>query len=324
MVFVLPLIPVAMALFGGGIGILADLDARANEEQAQEIAEDAQYRYEYACGVINQVREETQNLAAQYGELKITVGQSTIGRFEDLKQHIDLISSCRDRTFLESLEGAKPQQFKEYQSIRLEAIAITNGRLADTIVGVAAENLVERGVYALVGLGTASTGTAISGLSGIAAHNATLAWLGGGSLAAGGGGMALGGLVLGGITLVPTLLLSGFRLAKGEKALSDALEYQSKVDSTINEIVVEEEFHLKLQQQICQFWHLVNELDDNAIDILDRLELRPFERDRDTAKFKRLALLIKALTEIINAPVLDNHGKLNPVNKILISKYSSF
>lgn len=41
-------------------------------------------------------------------------------------------------------------------------------------------------------LGTASTGTAIFALSGAAATNATLAALGGGSLAAEGGEIALG------------------------------------------------------------------------------------------------------------------------------------
>lgn len=40
--------------------------------------------------------------------------------------------------------------------------------------------------------GLASTGTAISALSGAAATNAALAWLGGGALVAGGGGMAAG------------------------------------------------------------------------------------------------------------------------------------
>lgn len=44
--------------------------------------------------------------------------------------------------------------------------------------------------------GVASTGTAISSLSGAAATNAALAWLGGGTLAAGGGGMAGGEAVL--------------------------------------------------------------------------------------------------------------------------------
>ena len=44
--------------------------------------------------------------------------------------------------------------------------------------------------------GTASTGTAISALSGAAATSAKLAWLGGGALAAGGGGMAAGNAFL--------------------------------------------------------------------------------------------------------------------------------
>ena len=44
--------------------------------------------------------------------------------------------------------------------------------------------------------GTASTGTAISALSGAAASNAALAWLGGGAIAAGGSGMAAGQALL--------------------------------------------------------------------------------------------------------------------------------
>ena len=44
--------------------------------------------------------------------------------------------------------------------------------------------------------GVASTGTAISALSGAAATNAALAWLGGGALAAGGGGVAAGNALL--------------------------------------------------------------------------------------------------------------------------------
>ena len=44
--------------------------------------------------------------------------------------------------------------------------------------------------------GTASTGTAISALSGAAATNAALAWLGGGTLASGGGGMLAGQALL--------------------------------------------------------------------------------------------------------------------------------
>ena len=55
---------------------------------------------------------------------------------------------------------------------------------------------------------TAGTGTAISSLSGAAATNATLAWLGGGTLASGGGGMAAGAFVLGGVVTVAVVGVS--------------------------------------------------------------------------------------------------------------------
>lgn len=59
----------------------------------------------------------------------------------------------------------------------------------------------------------ASTGTAISTLSGAALTNAILACLGGGSLVIGGGGMALGSLALGLTTGGIGLLIGGSVLA---------------------------------------------------------------------------------------------------------------
>jgi len=59
-------------------------------------------------------------------------------------------------------------------------------------------------------LGTASTGTAIGGLSGVAAFNATLAWFGGGAIVAGGAGMAGGAGVLALIVMAPVALLAGY------------------------------------------------------------------------------------------------------------------
>lgn len=57
--------------------------------------------------------------------------------------------------------------------------------------------------WAVSTFGVASTGTAISALSGAAATNATLAWFGGGSLAAGGAGVVGGAVVLtGGMVVV--------------------------------------------------------------------------------------------------------------------------
>ena len=67
--------------------------------------------------------------------------------------------------------------------------------------------------------GTASTGTAITSLSGAASTTATLAWFGGGSVASGGLGMAAAPFALGGIGAVaflPMYLAMGVR-ASGKK-----------------------------------------------------------------------------------------------------------
>lgn len=66
--------------------------------------------------------------------------------------------------------------------------------------GMAAEGAI---VLFATSYGTAGTGVAISSLSGAAANSAALAWLGGGTVASSGGGMALGSIVVtGGIAIV--------------------------------------------------------------------------------------------------------------------------
>lgn len=89
-------------------------------------------------------------------------------------------------------------------------------------------------------LGTASTGTAIASLSGIAATNATLAALGGGALAAGGGGMALGTTILGATTLGVGILVGGIIFNVTGSKLSDkadeAFAQMKKAEREINKI----------------------------------------------------------------------------------------
>lgn len=90
--------------------------------------------------------------------------------------------------------------------------------------------------------GTASTGTAISALSGAAATNAALAWLGGGALVAGGGGMATGnallllagpvGWAIGGTALVGSAFFLGHKNAEiAEKANEETVKIQAKTAS---------------------------------------------------------------------------------------------
>ena len=79
-------------------------------------------------------------------------------------------------------------------------------------------------------LGTASTGTALSSLSGAAFTHALLASFGGGSLASGGLGMAGGAVVLGSIVTIPALAIAGLVADKQiEKAYIKAIELEKNI-----------------------------------------------------------------------------------------------
>jgi len=84
-----------------------------------------------------------------------------------------------------------------------------SGATAGAAVGGAAGAATAYAAFtAAVTWGSASTGVAISGLSGVAASNAALALLGGGSLAAGGAGVVGGAALLTGLVAGPAVLLA--------------------------------------------------------------------------------------------------------------------
>lgn len=319
MIFIIPIIFGAAALITAGVGVAAGVDGVSKMEEAKRLGKAAQKRYVSKRRSVESTLQATQALAEEYGQLQIQVKLQTIRRFVAFIERIGQQASQSDIEFLEGLEAVSPQQIQEYKTATLEAQSLATGAL--TAVGAA--YAAAQGTVALVGLfGTASTGTAISGLSGAAAWNATLAWLGGGSLAAGGGGMALGTLVLGGIAVGPALMIGGFVLAgEGEKALTKAYRYEAEVNTQIAKLNAFEDFLGQVQQQITELKDIVNKLNDRAIEGLAELESQPFNRERDAQKFQQVALLVKALSEIIKTPVLDAEGNLNQDIATLKAKY---
>ena len=112
--------------------------------------------------------------------------------------------------------------------------------------------------------GTAGTGAAISSLSGVAATNAILAWIGGGTLAAGGGGMALGSTILGlmgpvGWGIAGISLAGGgwWIRSKNDKAIA---EYQKITDEYIHHRDI-------LANKICEVNNLEKEADEDIANL---------------------------------------------------------
>jgi hypothetical protein len=318
MIFIIPIVLGAAALGSAALGVGKGVSGVSKMQKAEKIGKNAKKRYETAKERAEQEWKTTQQLAEEYGQLQIDVKIRTIGRLIAFIERIGQKGS-QDKRFLEGLEGFSIEDIKAYKAEALKAHKIAMGGFKAVGAGVVAG----QGTLTMVGLlGTASTGTAISGLSGAAATNATLAWLGGGSLAAGGGGMALGAIVLNGIIAGPALAVTGFVLAgEGEKKLTNAQEYQSKANAEIAKIEEAQDLLKQIKNRVIELKNLVEHLNNRAVLALNELESKPFDRDRDAAKFQKLRSLVKAMSEILKTPILDDQGNLNPSTKNLREKY---
>lgn len=133
----------------------------------------------------------------------------------------------------------KKQEFRDVCDFAKEELAAAQKSAAGAGAGVAGGMAVaslapSAAMWIATTFGTASTGTAISTLSGAAATNAALAWLGGGTAALGGGGMAAGqaflamtgpiGWSIAGATLLTSIVLFANKKIKLDKEKKEEIE----------------------------------------------------------------------------------------------------
>lgn len=165
----------------------------------------------------------------------------------------------------------------------------------------------------------ASTGTAISSLSGVAATNATLAWLGGGSLATGGMGMAGGILALNALAAGPGLLIAGWYMgSKAKTKLNDAYsniakakEFAADVDKAIALTTGIEEVAYKASGIISTLRkHLRRNLKklEKVIET-QGTDYSLYDEDAKMTVLKNVKI-IQVLKVAIDTPILDKEGKL--------------
>ena len=205
----------------GATGLVKGAKALSDMSDAEDIGSRAERKHRNKLKEVDEARQNTNNELARLGKLKIDIFSNQI------KHVVDVVEKSKAK--LQGFnEAVIVEQIPQLANIVTNSLELEKGLASGLASGV----LVGMGAYGSVGmLATASTGTAISTLSGAAATNATLAWLGGGSLAAGGFGMAGGTLVLGGIVTAPALAVMGFMAAsKAEEALTEATKYSANID----------------------------------------------------------------------------------------------
>lgn len=197
-------------------------------ERADRIVRNANEEKYEAEERLEQKRESLRKALEDLGELRQAVFE---GSCQDFIKIWELFRSQEGNEAPDVLDETGKPVFKLPSTpeleISLKSLAIRTGG-AGAVGGVA----LAYGAYGLVGaLGTASSGTAISALGGVAASNATLAFLGGGSLSAGGLGVAGGMAALGGIALIPVAIAAMyFGQNAAKEKLNEAREYSYDVD----------------------------------------------------------------------------------------------
>lgn len=233
----LPFLILGGAILTGGYGLKKGLDAIETSDKAEEVQKNAEKIYEDAKNKMQRKKNSVANSIKSLGEIKLKSASNEIKEFADEFSKIKNLK-LSDSKGLDEL-GRLTFTANDLKELKEISIGATN-MLKDTVGSGAAGILLGAGAYGGVAmLGTAGTGAAISGLSGIAATNATLAWLGGGTLAAGGGGVALGTAVLGGLIAGPALLLAGSLFnSKAKEKLENARINQAKAEKFASDVNV--------------------------------------------------------------------------------------
>lgn len=227
----LPLIIGAAALVSAAYGAKKGYDGYQKHSEADDIVNAAKSRYANTREVFDAQEKATTSALAVLGEEELRIGQ----RFNEFKTLADNLlkqmNSGRQNKLEINVPKHKLQRVEDYS---YTAIGVLGTAAGAGVAGAAAGFAVYGGVMAL---GAASTGTAISSLAGVAATNATLAALGGGSLATGGLGMAGGTAVLGAAVAGPVLAIAGWAYnSHGEEALKNANKASREVDGAVSKL----------------------------------------------------------------------------------------
>lgn len=263
------------------------------------------------------------------------------------KKELEILESFEEfARIFEKIKG-KPQfktynkdgvNITAYNAEELKKVSVGAGILLGGIGGAAAG---AAGGFAAAGattaavmaLGTASTGTAIATLSGVAATNATLAALGGGAIAAGGGGIALGTTILGAATLGVGLLVGGIIFNITGSSLSDkadeAWDQMKKAEKEIHNIC---SYMKELSNAAINYEKAISKVNlaymshidklKNIVEALNKTEWNSFS---DEEKFitENTALLVNLLFSMGKVQIVlatGNATELNRVNTEAVNK----
>ncbi|NAR30839.1 hypothetical protein GPS61_13925 [Acinetobacter haemolyticus] len=313
---VLPLVPLligAGAAAAGAYGVKKGVGAKSDFDRAKRIFREAENKLGEADDTLEEMRIKTSERLTVLGATRVAVVEQCYLPFKKALQGIKNI----DISQIPELDGVDVEnRLHELEKMSVSLHEIVSG------IGAAGASGALTALAAYGGtqmLAAASTGTAISTLSGAAATNATLAWLGGGSLAAGGFGMTGGMVVLGGVVAGPVLAVGGAILAaSAETAVNDAKRNLAKAHAIYNEKMIAAKTTRAIGNAAHAIAGLIEQLSEIADELIKRIEkIREQKDDYQTFTQKEKADLANAflcmggISALVKAPLIKENGALD-------------
>lgn len=314
----------------GIIGAGSGIHGAVKMKEANDTIKAANWNHERNLRHFEQQSNITNNDMDKLGTIELNV----LKGFEDFS---DLIEKIQNRP---KFKGYQKDgiEIPEYDGEKLKEVSVgagvVLGGLGGAAVGTAGGFAAAGATTAVVmTLGTASTGTAISSLSGVALTNATLAALGGGSLATGGGGVALGSTMLGAATLGVGLLVGGVIFSVTGSSLSDkadeAFAQMVEAEKKINKICAYMEDLSKMAEKYVKSIETVNDMYKYhltrlkyIIETEKKLDWNLFD-DSEKKITENTVLLIGLLYNMCKVQLVlksDEEEELNKINYIEVDK----
>ncbi len=230
------LIPLAVGAGAGGMKLAFDgvndlAGAKEKNQQAINLNDENIKRFTEAY-------EKSQKAMEKLGETELKITSY-------FKYFIDAFERIENRPEFQvddKLSGLPKFDFNEIKTVTVAVNAFLGAAGGAAAGGVAGAAASAGAMNAILALGVAGNGVPIAGLHGAAAVNAALAALGGGPIAAGGGGMVLGTFVLNALGLGAGMLIGGAAFAvmgnkvnkKAEELMQQVLRSETEINRNID------------------------------------------------------------------------------------------
>ena len=322
------------ATVGAGVTYsgLTSLEGFSNNAEADEKINNAKIIYNDVNEKLEKAQTKTISKMESLNKIKVEIYAN------EIMESIRIIEKVRNlkqsQTTISELEfNFTPEEIEEVKQTSVEAMKIAKGSFDKIGTSVAMSSLT---TSLVTNFGVASTGTAISSLSGAAAQRATLAALGGGALKVGGAGIAGGQIMLGGISLVPTAIIMSHKYAQNsQNKLTDATRYYSQIREEVGKIEatiswLENSVNVRIEEvhnTLSEFRRVYSNDTLKKLKYINNRRARNGKIDMNECTIDEQKVIvkscafIKSMKEIIKASILTEKGLINEKTKDILDLY---